>query len=80
MFNKKTELIQEHSSRFRISGMHCTSCALSIDLTLEKVEGIKSSYTDYRKQECEVKYDPKKITMTELIAKIHTTGYEAEVI
>ncbi|MBI4991414.1 cation transporter, partial [Candidatus Gottesmanbacteria bacterium] len=32
---------------FKISGMHCTNCALTIDMDLEETEGVKESNTSY---------------------------------
>ncbi len=32
---------------FRIQGMHCSSCAVNIDLTLEELPGVVSSKTNY---------------------------------
>src|SRR5205085_6844385 len=32
---------------FKISGMHCTSCAMNIDGEIEELEGVLSSSTHY---------------------------------
>ena len=45
---------------FRLSGMHCTSCAMNIDFALEDM-GVKSAKTSYAKQETEVEFDEQKI-------------------
>lgn len=34
--------------RYRITGMHCASCGLLVDDTLEDIPGIASSSTDAR--------------------------------
>lgn len=34
--------------RYRITGMHCASCGLLVDDTLEDIPGIASSTTDAR--------------------------------
>ena len=34
--------------RYRITGMHCASCGLLVDDTLEDIPGIESSSTDVR--------------------------------
>jgi len=65
---------------FKISGMHCTSCAMNIDGELEDTDGIKESNTNYAKSQTEVEFDSEKIsdkTITDIIKK---TGYQANPI
>ncbi len=61
---------------FKISGMHCTACALNIDLDLEEVPGVKSSETHYAKQITEVEFDPSLVTTETLKSTIAKTGYK----
>ncbi|MEK7155206.1 MAG: heavy metal-associated domain-containing protein [Patescibacteria group bacterium] len=60
---------------FKISGMHCTACALNIDLDLEEVSGVKNSQTNYAKQETTVEFDAAKISPEILKSTIAKTGY-----
>lgn len=60
---------------FKITGMHCTACALNIDLDLEEVPGVKNSKTNYAKQITEVEYDDSKISSGLLKSTIAKTGY-----
>ncbi len=65
--------------KFKISGMHCTSCAMSIDGDLEDLlEGIKSSNTNYAKSETEVEFDEKKVSVEQIVKSIESTGYKAQ--
>lgn len=64
--------------KFKIEGMHCTSCAMNIDFDLEDLNGIESSKTSYAKQECEVEFDKEKINDQQIIEKIKETGYKAQ--
>jgi len=65
---------------FKIIGMHCTSCAMSIDGDLEDyVKGVKSAKTNYAKQECEVEFEEEQVEITQIINQIKETGYQAEV-
>lgn len=68
--------------RLKISGMHCTSCAMNIDGELEDTEGVKESNTSYAKQETEVTFEPEKITTEKMISIIQKldVNYNAEVI
>ncbi|MCL4366491.1 cation transporter [Patescibacteria group bacterium] len=63
--------------KFKITGMHCTSCAITIDMDLEDMEGIKSAKTSYAKAETEVEFDAEKITDDRVLETIKKSGYEA---
>jgi copper chaperone CopZ len=60
---------------FKISGMHCSSCAAMIDLDLEDLKGIISAKTDYAKSELNVEYDEKLVSENEIVASIKKSGY-----
>lgn len=64
--------------KLKINGMHCTSCAMSIDGDLEDTKGVKKSNTSYAKQETEVEYDPEKLDEKRIIEVIKKTGYKAD--
>jgi len=40
--------------KFKITGMHCSSCAITIDMDLEDLDGVKMSKTSYAKAETEI--------------------------
>lgn len=61
--------------KFKIEGMHCTSCALTIDMDLEDLEGVKSSKTSYAKAETEVEFETDKVKDEDLIEVIKKAGY-----
>ncbi len=63
---------------FKISGMHCTSCAMNIDGELEDSEKIISVSTSYPKQQAIVEYDPEIVSEDEIQRIIEKTGYKAE--
>ena len=66
--------------KLKIEGMHCTSCAMSIDGDLEDyVKGVKSAKTNYAKQECEVEFEEKMVGIEGIINQIKKTGYQAKV-
>lgn len=62
----------------KISGMHCTSCAMNIDGELEDTEGVKEANTNYAKATTEVTFEPEKITDKKIIEIIKGVGYTAE--
>lgn len=62
---------------FQVSGMHCPSCSLLIDETLEELTGVESSQTSYKKGTVTVRLDPATVTPQEVVAAIATAGYTA---
>lgn len=66
--------------KLTIIGMHCTSCAMTIDGDLEDyVKGVKSAKTNYARCECEVEFDEEEVEITQIINQIKETGYQADV-
>lgn len=61
--------------KFKITDMHCSSCALTIDMDLEDLEGIKQARTSYAKAETEIEFDPHKISEEDIVATIKRSGY-----
>lgn len=64
--------------KLKITGMHCTSCAMNIDGELEDTEGIFESNTNYAKEVTEVAFDPKKLTPEKIQSIIKSVGYDTE--
>lgn len=65
--------------KLKITGMHCTSCAMSIDFDLEDLNGVKNATTNYAKQECEVEFDENLVSEKEILEQVAKTGYKAEI-
>jgi copper chaperone CopZ len=63
--------------KLKIEGMHCSSCAMNIDMDLEDLDGVKESITNYAKQVSEVEYDEEEVKVEDLIKSIEKTGYKA---
>lgn len=68
------------SLSLRITGMHCTSCSLSIDNAIEDLEGVYSSTTNYAKSVSHIQYNNSLVTAEEIISTISNLGYEAGLI
>lgn len=66
-------------AKLKISGMHCSSCAMIIDGDLEDIEGVKSAKTNYVKQECEVEFEEEVVQIEHIVKTIENTGYQAQV-
>lgn len=62
----------------RIHGMHCTSCAMVIDMDLEDLPGVKEARTNYAKSMTHVEFNPSLINLDQIIQTIQQSGYVAE--
>lgn len=64
--------------KFKIQDMHCSSCALTIDMDLEDLDGVKNVKTSYAKAETEIEFDPEKVKDELILKTIKLSGYHAE--
>lgn len=69
---------QSDSARLVIEGMHCVSCSLNVDGTLEDLPGVTKAHTDYAKGISKVEYEPGLITVDEMISAVESLGYQAK--
>ena len=80
MFNflkkPKTESKNTETITLKLSGLHCTSCAVNIDLTLEDVPGVIKSTTNYQKSESKIEFDPSKTNLKSISKEILGLGYK----
>lgn len=67
-------------TKLKIEGMHCTSCAMCIDMDLEVLEGVYSCKTSYAKAETEVEYDHEKIDLEKITETIKKSGYSSRAL
>jgi len=65
--------------RLKVGGMHCRSCSMLVDMTLQDLDGVQSSTTDLGTGVSTVTLDPAVVTVDDLIAAVRAVGYEAEV-
>ena len=69
--------MKQVKKKFKITDMHCTSCAILIDGDLEDLEGVILSKTNYAKAETEIEYDSQKVNEKKLVEVIKKIGYSA---
>ena len=60
-----------------ISGMHCVSCAVSIEKFLEGAEGVTSVNVNFAAEKAYIEYDPRKTSLPELEKIIVKSGYKS---
>ena len=58
-----------------ITGMHCASCAASIEESLNKVEGVSKVAVNFATEKAYVEYDPSKASPQALEEAIKEAGY-----
>ncbi len=68
------------TKKFKIDGMHCSSCSLDIDFDLEELDGVISAKTSYARQKSEVTFDPSKVSEKEIISVVKKKGYTMSVV
>ena len=64
------------SQTFKIRGMHCASCAATIEKTFKKIDGVASAEANYGTESVKVDFDSAKVTALDLSKKIKPFGYE----
>ena len=62
---------------FAVEGMHCASCGMLIDETLEDLDGVRSSATNLRTARATVTLDPARCGPADVMAAIGQAGYTA---
>ncbi|MCE7897859.1 MAG: hypothetical protein DPW11_00375 [bacterium] len=76
MFNFFKKKSVGETITLKLSGLHCSSCSLTIDGELEELKGVLSSNTSYAKQESVIVYDPKLTNPTKFMQIIEKLGYK----
>jgi copper chaperone len=65
---------QTSSYTFTVAGMHCASCGMLIDETVEDLDGVRSSTTNVRKGRTTVNVDLALVSSDQVIAAIAGAG------
>ena len=63
---------------FSVTGMHCASCGLLVDDTVEELDGVDRCQTDSRRGRTVVRADPAVASVESIVAAIADAGYQAE--
>ncbi|MFV0424101.1 MAG: heavy metal translocating P-type ATPase [Bacilli bacterium] len=71
--------IETSSIVLDIVGMSCASCASKIESKLNQFEGVIRANVNFATEKANVKYEPQKVKLSELIIAINEIGYEAKI-
>jgi len=59
-----------------ITGMHCSSCVVTIENSLKKVDGVMDAKVNFASEKAHIEYDPTRVTREKLEEAILRTGYK----
>ena len=60
-----------------VEGMTCYSCTVYVESTLQDIDGVGEVKASVPNKSVTVSYDPKKISVQQLIEAVNKTGYQA---
>lgn len=62
-----------------IEWMHCTSCSSLIEKSLIQVSGVKEANVNFASEKARIKYDPKKVHISDLEKAVLDAGYRSNI-
>ncbi len=65
----------KEKAEIKISGMHCASCALNVEKSLQGLEGVGEAQVNFGTEKATVKYDPDKLKLQDLEKTVEDSGY-----
>ena len=76
MFNFFKKTNSNHQVlNWKLKGLHCSSCAMNIDLALEDLQGIIKIKTNYASSQTTMTIDPNIVKISEIKAILKELGY-----
>ena len=69
----------ETTIAFKVLGMTCTMCALTIEKQLSDQEGVTSANVNFALGNATVTYDPKRTAPKQLVQAIRAVGYDVDI-
>jgi len=62
-------------AEIKISGMHCASCAMNVEKTLQDLEGVEKAQVNFSTEKATVEYDPQKLELQKLEKSVKEAGF-----
>lgn len=63
---------------FKIKGMHCSGCAMGIEMTLKFKEGLKNVKVDFANEKVDFEFNSDKIRLPEIKKTVSDMGFEVD--
>lgn len=73
----KPEMIKTKAIIIPVEGMTCFTCEIAVSSSLKKINGVVDVNASAKEGKVQVKYDPSKTNIRQLIETINKTGYKA---
>jgi Cu+-exporting ATPase len=67
---------EKKKAELKISGMHCATCAINIEESLEKLESVSKAQVNFGTDTAHVEFDPAKVSLAEINRAVKDAGYE----
>ncbi|TEB05551.1 Copper-exporting P-type ATPase A [Pelotomaculum schinkii] len=64
--------------QFKVRGMTCANCALTIEKGVGKMKGVKSAAVNFASEKLTLELDPSVVSQEDILAKIKDLGYGAQ--
>lgn len=75
---KSTVPSPNQSKQFKVRGMTCANCALTIEKGVAKINGVRSAAVNFAAEKLTLDMDAALVTEDEILAKIRDLGYGAQ--
>jgi len=67
---------EKKKAELKISGMHCATCAVSIEDSLSRVKDVNSAQVNLGTDSARVEFDPEKVRLKDLEKAVRDAGYD----
>ncbi len=65
----------EHTITLPVTGMTCVNCAMNIERSVKKLEGVHNVNVNFAAERTVVDFDPKKLRVRDVVENIHSSGF-----
>lgn len=66
------------TKQIKVNGMHCNSCVLAVQNSLEEVNGIKSAKADLESGNVIIDLDTSEVTINDVKEAVEEVGFELD--
>lgn len=62
-----------------ISGMDCTACAVGIEVSLAKIQGVRKAHVDFQSGKARVEFDNRMVAPSVFVYRVSEVGFKATI-
>jgi len=70
------EPMNQHKMVLPITGMSCANCAMNIERTVKKLEGVEDVNVNFAAEQAAVSFDPEQLNIKDVVGKIRSSGFD----